>query len=540
MRIAALISALSVAVLAAPAFAGPGDAPGSLTYWRVDEIPQLGNMHESIATTLLANRIEYPGKSGNVEAFWAGDAYHGVFSRDMATIAPFARYMFTPNHARTPAEEFLYLQSNNPIDAGALPGVFTPGAGNDKATVTSDEDFSVIHLAYTFFQNDGGSQWLQRNIGGQSVIQRLNGSMDYVWRNRTDPASGLIKRGNTTDWGDVKLDGGPNPTDMAPGDAWYLTVYDQAHAFGALLELAAMNDAAGRPDISAELRGRASAVRDRTNAIMWQSQRGFYRPRVAVGGQGVAVNDDAVLGAGNIEAVRFGLADVEQARLIFQVFERAKAAAGAQKVGLVAWPPYPEGTAGGMMPGEYQNGGIWDWWGGRQIETEFKAGQSQLAYKHLVGLAQEWATRPGEVWEWQELWSGKVRGSSRYTGAAATVGNAIVEGLFGIDLGRDGFTLTPRLAGRSGAIFAQHPGTGRQMQLELGGIIDGTVLVRYGTTYLGSGTLRYLLPADKRSIQLTIDGLPVPSGEETIGDDRYLVATVPGGSHQLTIRVVDY
>lgn len=534
------LSPFRAAAAEGPATGIPGGTlPPVATAWRVDELPELNALRETILSVLEAKRIEYPGLSGWIQAFWAGDAYHGVFARDLATIGPMARFVFTPGHLRSGVEEFLFLQAPNGPEMGAVPGVFYPGGGHDKATATSDEDLSVIHLAYLAYRHEAGPSWLRKGINGGSVIQRLNLAMEYLFRTRADGHTGLITRANTTDWGDVKAAGGPNPTDRMPSDPVILSIYDQSLLFRCLLELAAMNDSAGLPAVAAEWRGRAMAVRTTVNELFWQPQRGFYRARIHLTAPPRGYDEDAVLGIGNVEAVRAGLADAEQARLIFTNFERARLAARSPKVGIVNWPPYPEGVFADMLPGEYQNGGIWDWWGGRQIEAEFEAGQAALAYEHLVALAEDWARRPGEVWEWQELWSHRPRGSTRYTGAAAVVGSAIISGLFGIEMTRDSYRISPRLAGRSGAIIADQPGTGRVFHLELGGLHNDQVRLRYRTTYAITGEMRYLLPPGHRFSVATLDGQPLSARVEVVGDDRYVTFPIPGGVHEIDLRLAD-
>jgi hypothetical protein len=534
------LSSIRSASAEGPATGIPGGSlPPGATAWRVDELPAVNQMRETILAVLEAKRIEYPGQSGWVQAFWAGDAYHGVFARDLATIGPMARFLFSPGHLRSGVEEFLHLQTPSGPEMGALPGVFYPGGGHDKATATSDEDLSVIHLAYLAYRHEAGAVWLRKAVNGASVIQRLNWAMEYLLRTRADARSGLITRANTTDWGDVKAEGGLNPTDRAPGDPAVLSIYDQALLFRGLLELAEMNDGAGLPAVAAEWRGRALAVRTTVNDLFWQPQRGFYRARIPLDATPRGYDEDAILGIGNVEVVRAGLADAEQARLIFINFERARLEARSPKVGIVNWPPYPEGVFASMLPGEYQNGGIWDWWGGRQIEAEFEAGQAALAYQHLAALAADWAHRPGEVWEWQELWTLRPRGSARYSGAAAVVGSAIVAGLFGIEMTREGYRISPRLAGRSGAVVADQPGTGRTFQLELGGLADGQILLRYRTTYAVPGEMRYLLPPGHSFVAAALDGQPLTARLEVVGDDRYVAFPIPGGAHQVQIRVVE-
>ena len=78
----------------------------------------------------------------------------------------------------------------------------------------------------------------------------------------------------------------------------------------------------------------------------------------------------------NAVAVYTGLADTSERGPIFRALEAARLAAGAAKPGLSLYPPYPPGFFDypQMSPGQYQNGAVWDWWGGIQISAELLEG----------------------------------------------------------------------------------------------------------------------------------------------------------------------
>ncbi len=110
-----------------------------------------------------------------------------------------------------------------------------------------------------------------------------------------------------------------------------------------------------------------------------------------------------------------------------------------------------------MDPGRYQNGGVWDWWGGWLVLAEFTHGYSQMARAHLLQVGTDWATHPGQVFEWQEVATLAGAGGDQYAGAAGVYAQAIIEGLFGVALSADALTLSPRLEDWSGSISAHQP-----------------------------------------------------------------------------------
>jgi hypothetical protein len=102
----------------------------------------------------------------------------------------------------------------------------------------------------------------------------------------------------------------------------------------------------------------------------------------------------------------------------------------------------------------YQNGGQWDWFGGRLILEMYRAGFSALATAKLLEIAAKIQRNKG-IFEWEER-DGTPHGNGNYAGAAGVLARAVVEGLYGIDLRGDQVGITLRLgAGRYRARFLQ-------------------------------------------------------------------------------------
>jgi hypothetical protein len=534
-----------------PATPAAPDAPAGVappqggTTWSVEGWPEVTAAANTIARVLARNQISWGGLSGPVAGFRPGASYDRIFARDTSTILPAARYFYGDAYLRSAVEEFLATQ----FEAGDNPSGY-PGPGStsatvswdnhfDKATVTSDEETSLIHAAYLYYRTAGGTTWLKRNIRGRTVAARLSAAMDSLLVARLDPATGLIRRGATTDWGDVKMEGGAHPTDMEPGDAWVASSYDQALAFRALNELSEMFGALGDSARSDRYGGFARQIRAQSNNLLWQPDRGYYRVRIGLSPAFLSADEDGIVGIGNAIAIYAGLPDPEQAGSILAALERARLESGSAKPGVSLWPAYPLGLFKhpSMAPGSYQNGGVWDWWGGIQVSAEFASGYSGLARRHLAAIVADWQAHSGRVGEWQWLGSDRLDGSADYSGAAATVGEAILEGLFGLRLTADTFTLQPRLGDLSGAARAAEQATGFYLTVEQRATRNA-VQVIYATNHKNAGAGSILLPDGLTPVAVTLDGAPADYTLTPGGADWYVVLPrLPTGAHRIAIQL---
>jgi hypothetical protein len=116
---------------------------------------------------------------------------------------------------------------------------------------------------------------------------------------------------------------------------------------------------------------------------------------------------------------------------------------------------------------------------------------------------------------------------------------AIISGLFGVELGPDGWTITPRLGAQSGGIHTFHPPSGC--------IVDywqtyagDRMAIEWETTHPNSGALRVVLPDNVRVDSALLDQQPVRMRLEALGDDviAVLASPAPSGKHRLEIRLV--
>ena len=505
--------------------------------WRVDGFPEIDAMAPLIRRVLGAVATSFPGHLGQVYGFDAGALYPAIFARDFATVAEFAAHLFAPDFLRTPVEELLLTQeflAADPPFRGAVAATISAGGEVDKATVVSDEETSLIHAAYVHFRATGGAAWLTSLISGKSIITRLNEAMSYLQRQRRDADTGLIWRAHTTDWGDVKLEGGSNPTDFTPGDAVIAGIFDQALTYRALLELQQMNAAAGDQGASFFYGDTARILRDAANLHLWDAVRGRYRIHKNLSPVSIPVDTDNIFTLGNHIAVDTGLASDEQALQIFSNTLNTAFQSGINRPGLTLWPPYPTGVFDhpNMESGEYQNGGVWDWWAGPQVIGEFTRGGSAIAFDHLLATARHWQ-RTGQITEWFHYATNSDQGSLDFGGAAAAMGLAVTRGLFGVEITSDGYTVNSHLAPHTGAIDLTHQPTGTSLSVNQTGGADW-VAATVNSNATGSVSLN--VPYSWENVLTLLDDVPAGAGVlRRLNDSASLPLAVPTGAHVVAI-----
>jgi hypothetical protein len=519
------------------------------TTWRLPADPRVDRMWDAMLLTFSRCQVAFLGEGGEVRGFVPGADYPVIYIRDTTTILSAVRYFYPDEYLRSSLEEFLYRQYGPDTEsenghrpgAGAISAIIAPDGHIDKATAVSDEETSLIHAAYVYYRARGGDDWLRKTVNGRTVLERLNAAIEWLYERRFEPSRGLIIRAHTTDWGDVKFEPAPNPTDIDPSkDHWTASVYDQALTYRALLELAEMNEALGVGQMAQTYRQRATDLRRRANEQLWMEDKGYYRLHVHVTPLEHPFDEDAIVAIGNVAAIRCGLTTPSQEQAIFAALEQTRLAAGASKPGVSLYPPYPRGffAYGQMVPDRYQNGGLWDWWGGRQIGAEFERGYSGRARRHLAQVAADWATHPEGIYEWHLPATGQGWGSLHYCASAAAMAEAIIGGLYGVSLDQQGVVLSPRLGDQNGYIRVYQPATDTYAAYDYRATDQGLVL-EYGCNDTRPLTLRVLLPTGTavQALEFDAGARELTYDIEVVGQDTYCVLEVPAGLHRVTLRL---
>jgi hypothetical protein len=533
--------------------APPGDDLGyrPVTIWHFPDDPRIDGMRSSILYALGQGETGLKARDGLAMGFEPGDLYQQLYTRDTAWIMRAAQYFYPSKFLRSSLDEFMARQYTEETvsyggdngarpGAGAISGVLSPQFYVDKHTTASDEETSLIFAAYTYYKASGDVHWLKTPIEQQLVIDRLNSAMAWLLSHRLDSGSVLIWRGDTTDWGDVKRLPADNPVDHDPQvDGTTLSLYDQALTYMTLLELAEMNETAGRAATASDLRKWAGALRTAANEAFWQPKRGFYRTRIHLaGGAYPPFDEDEIVSIANAVAIYAGLADAEKVPAILDNLERGRRSMGATKPGVSLYPPYPSGyfSYSQMGEGKYQNGGLWDWWGGVQISAEFQQGFSFRGLTHLRQVAFNWATHPQDLAEWEMARDGTLEGTSDYGAGGGTVGEAVVKGLFGVTLTADELQLTPRLGDHSGFIRVYLPASDRYVAY-CSGVRGRIMRLEYGTNHDAPFQIRVTTPPEFEILKVNVDGETLHFDVLKMGEDELYAFVAPPGRHSVEIQM---
>jgi hypothetical protein len=338
---------------------------------------------------------------------------------------------------------------------------------------------------------------------------------------------------------------GEGATDTGPETHWTADIYDQAQFHRAALGLARMMRLCGQAAEAAAWEARASDIRRRADRALWQEGPGYYRVHVHVTPLRHPFNEDGMFAmGGNAEAVDAGLASPDKARRIFAAALARQKEYGVSTLSGTLLPPYPAGTFKHPMvdePYEYQNGGQWDWFGGRLVLTLYRGGEALRAEAALLEMARK-ATANNGLFEWDDP-SGRGRGSPRFSGSAGSLGRAIFEGLYGISLSPTGLSLEPRLNGRSGAVHVYVPAAGCFAAYRLRvDAANASLSLRWNTDWPVRTTVRLAWPTDWKlpreagagRVEADIDGRPAAIRIESgAGASPILVVEAAPGLHTL-------
>jgi hypothetical protein len=526
----------------------PGLAYGRYTSFRTDS-SELESLRRLIRLTLHHDEVGFAGKTGRIEGFAAGAGYPQIWLRDAATIIPASRFYYPEGFLASWIEEHLACQAAD----GALQDWIDAAGRSDKNTVETDQETSAVQAAYQVFLLRGvkARDWLLKPIAGEPAIDRLERALRYPFARRFSEKFGLLTGAHTADWGDVDPeDADQQAIYVDEKTHWTADIYDQAMAFQACRELAVMLRSLGRRQRAVFWETTADDLKKRTDGRLWQKDKGFYRVHVHLKDWPHAfAEDDMFAMGGNAQAIVSGLADRRQAENIIETALARQERFHVSTIGGSLLPPYPPGFFKHPQMDEayeYQNGGQWDWFGGRLILGMFENGFARDGLAKLVEIIRKDLGNDG-LYEWDAR-DGSGRGSDFYAGSAGSLARALYEGYFGFRLGETGLSLEPEL--RSGPatahfylpaadIFAAYdyePNTAERR-----------ITLLYNSNDPRPGRVKILIPwelfglagVDQDRARLTVlrDGATVPFVWARIRRDDSIVIDTDFKDHRLEIRL---
>jgi hypothetical protein len=516
--------------------------PGETSF--ESSLPEFDVLQKLIRVTLENDEVAFQGRTGRINGFTAGAGYPQVWLRDAATIIPASRYYYPESFLTSWLEEHLAYQKPD----GSLEDWIDGQGRSDKNTVETDQEASAVQSAYQVFLLKG-TAWLEKRVAGEAILDRLENAVAYLFENRFDLKHGLITGAHTADWGDVDPE---DPDQKAiyvdERTRWTADIYDQSMGYEACLRLASMFAALGQREKADSWQKKAASLREAADRYLWQEEKGFYRVHIHLDPFPHDFDEDDMFAmGGNTQAIIAGLANGEKAeRIIGTALERQ----GSFRLSTVSGsllPPYPAGFflhPAMDEPYEYQNGGQWDWFGGRLVLAMFENGFSVAAREKLIEIAAK-NNRNGGLFEWDTK-EGNGRGSDDYAGSAGSLARALYEGYFGFKLGENSLELEPKLGGDEGRVRIHIPSSGLSADLDYRPVkSERKVLFRYESNFAGQGKVRLLVPwtllgvserGGRKELEVRRDGLKIPFFLEKRHQDEFVVVETDFKGHTIELK----
>lgn len=394
---------------------------------------------EQIGVDTLMQTVKSMARATVASGFRAGDGYAEVWIRDYNTFINLASELHANETIQENLRVFFRLQGDdgNIVD-GFVPKIqaqsktggydyiyseLEPDYAGHKNTVETDQESSLVQAVYKYISSTGDTAFLQDTVGGQTVAQRMERAMDFLMANRYDREYGLLWGATTADWGDVQPEH-PWGVYLTDSTHYAIDIYDNAMFLIALDNLMEL-----LPEVRPKWGTIRGEIAKQCMAHLWDADRQKFIPHIYLNGSPFPEGFDELevyYHGGTAVAIQAGLlsnAQVKQAldRMVANVRE-----AGAPSIGLTLYPTYPEGSFQnkGMYPYGYQNGGDWDWFGGRMIQQLIRYGWVAEAYEQVQPMLRRAVDNDG-FYEWYTI-DNQPNGSGTFRGAAGVLYDAIV------------------------------------------------------------------------------------------------------------------
>ncbi len=368
----------------------------------------------------------------------AGTTYPEVWIRDTNTFIEAALPVTGGAPMREALRSFFQFQGGE----GDIPDGYLPKSSNRTAayrttphlpetaafknTVESDQESSLVSAVRKYVDSTHDTAFLDEDIDGKTVRQRLALALRYLLRQRWDSTRGLVWAGATIDWGDIE------PEDKL-GDQINEHSHPACSIYPNAMFAVAMQDYLHLHGIPSDDRAFFSRTRNElarsVRRHLWDAPAGKYRTHLYLKGSPFppGFDEDAIYYLGGTAiAVEAGFLTADEIRLSLARMRRAVQDAHAASIGLTVYPPYPKGyflNPQAAEPYQYQNGGDWCWFGARMVQQLIAYGMVADAWQEFVPMIDRVVKHRG-FYEWWSP-SNEPHGSGSFRGSAGVLLKAI-------------------------------------------------------------------------------------------------------------------
>jgi len=370
--------------------------------------------------------------------FNAGTVYAETWIRDLNTFLVHSLMVTPRENVRESLLRFFYFQGfdGNMIDGYMeIPKEKTlnlyyrsvrydmPGYAFHKNTVETDHETSLIQAVFKYIESTGDQAFLQEEINGIRVLDRLEMMLKWLMNNRYSEKFGLLWGATTADWGDVQ----PNHPWGVKFDETTVPavdIYDNAMFLIALDNFMELHT---DPQVIAHWKEIYDQVRDSIRKHLWDQENQKFIPHLYFSCRQFEDIDEYQIfyHGGTAVAIQAGLLESDEILASLHRMRENVKAARAQSIGLTLYPAYPEGAFlnPGMGPYQYQNGGDWTWFGARMITALVRHGFAREAYEELQPMTWRVIQNDG-FYEWYTI-EGEPKGAGNFRGSAGVLMEAI-------------------------------------------------------------------------------------------------------------------
>jgi hypothetical protein len=358
-----------------------------------------------------------------------GSDYPQVWIRDTSTLIGYAKYHY-PLHIFKNMLELFFKQQG--IE-GEIPDWVDMSGRSDKNTVSTDQESSLVIAAYEIAVEQ--PIWLKKKIRSRTIWSRLEMALNWIWKNRRDPKWNLIYSGLTADWGDVENSyPDQRATKLSDRSTPVFSIYTQAKYLQAIEKMLKIFAYLNKPDRVAIWKERYGILRQQTRKNLYMKDRGYFIIHMyPLSNRTLKMEKEILAVGGNAEAILAGLMNSQEIRLFLKTLIKKQNELDLANCSFTLLPPYPEGFfphPALSSPWLYQNGGQWDWIGGRLIKALFLFNFRDQARTFLEGIIKK-NLKNHVIFEWEDRRGNPHWSSLFYSGAAGVIGEAILCGYLG-------------------------------------------------------------------------------------------------------------
>lgn len=408
--------------------------PGLLT----TKDPELGMMMKRLRDNVINGRsiIMVEGKAIPVYKNWIRDHAHTMKAFRHWERDPGSFLDFILSHQRPDGSFYeLIKQMDDPhwsfVGEDDLYYFLDDNLYLARLDIESDVEYMVVEAAMWYYKITGDRSWLKK------TLPKLEMGINYLTSDpkRWDPERGLVKRGYTIDtWDFTCEETAGKDRRIKEGTPMAVMHGDNSGVFQAMNQIAWMNQRLRHDSKARKWRERASTLRERTVANLWNGR--FFTHEVPINCPPADDKESTRLSLSNTYDINRGLTTLEMSRSIIEEYMLRRDTTSVFAEWFTIDPPYSPyfGSFHSHPAGTYVNGAITSFTAGELAKAAFNNGYEDYGWDIILRLKDLMAKNGDDIHFLYNRYTGVPEDAKMGPAAwgAAAILSAIDEGLAGI------------------------------------------------------------------------------------------------------------